>query len=409
MNVLITGASFENKGAQAMLYAVINEFRLHNPETDFYYLPIDCFQPGCFAHWQDFRFHFVFDDLVAYDYPAKYGPLNYVKRWNDIRVVKNRIAKNRYPVPLLSKIWDKLDVLVDVSGYSLTSKFGLGSVNRMLRHMEKARSMNIPVIIMPQSYGPFEFGKKTEAVCKRIHEVFSKAELVFAREEEGRKVMEEACGLTNLRLSPDTVLQAHDYQWENLFQNEPALSFRQMTTENNVGIVPNSETTKRGNKEQILRCYREIIGELRKSGKEVYIFRHSDDLALCREIYEMVKDDTQCHLIEDEMDCLSYSAFVQQLDFVVASRFHSIVNAYRVGVPALVLGWAIKYQELTKLVGQQKYVFDITAADGPDMNLVIRQTRAMIQNHAREAETIREKVKAVQQESCFQYCWELLG
>jgi len=409
MNVLITGASFENKGAQAMLYTVINEFRLHDSDADFYYLPIDCFQKDCFANWKDFRFHYVFDDSVVYDYPAKYGLLNYVKRWNDNRVVKSRIKRNQYPVLLLSNIWNQIDVLVDISGYSLTSNFGMSSINRMLRHLEKARSLNIPAIIMPQSFGPFDFGAKTYDVCQRIHAVFSKVELVFAREEEGRKVMEEACGLTNVRLSSDIVLQAHDFQWENLFQSEPSLSFRKITTDNNVGIVPNSETTKRGNKEKILRCYQEIIHELRANGKEVYIFRHSDDLTLCREIYEMVKEDAHCHLIEDEMDCLSYSSFVQQLDFVIASRFHSIVNAYRVGIPALVLGWAIKYQELTKIVGQQQYVFDITDADGTDMGLVIGQTREMIQNHVRESEIIREKVETIQQDSCFRFCWELLG
>ena len=109
------------------------------------------------------------------------------------------------------------------------------------------------------------------------------------------------------------------------------------------------------------------------------------------------------------MDCLSYSAFVQQLDFVIASRFHSIVNAYRVSVPALVLGWAIKYQELTKLVGQEQYVFDVSTLDQPDhAEQMLRQLRAMMENHAAESSVIKNQVQKVQQESCFLKCWETL-
>lgn len=405
MNVLITGASFNNKGAQAMLYTVVNEFRNHDTNAEFYYLPVDYYKPGCFDHCKDFRFHFVIDDKSGRDFPAKFGPLNYAVRWaNTQKILRN--AQQHGEVLALSKLWDKLDVLVDVSGYSLTSKFGISSVNRVLRMIDTAKAHGVKTILLPQSYGPFDF---SQDVCRRIGEALSGVDLLFAREPDGVEQLKEHCGVTNAILSPDIVIQAKDIDWRNVFVHEPMLTYPKVTTGGNVGIVPNGETIKNGRKDVILNCYRQILQELREGGKEVYIFRHSDDLALCREIYEMVKDDAHCHLVEDEMDCLSYSAFVQQLDFVIASRFHSIVNAYRVSVPALVLGWAIKYQELTKLVGQEQYVFDVSTLDQPDQaGQMLRQLRAMMENHAAESSVIKTHVQKVQQESCFLECWKVL-
>lgn len=41
MNILITGAQFSNKGAQSMLFTVVNEIRYRYPGANIYYLPLD--------------------------------------------------------------------------------------------------------------------------------------------------------------------------------------------------------------------------------------------------------------------------------------------------------------------------------------------------------------------------------
>ena len=111
MNVLITGASFGNKGAQAMLYTVVNEFRAHDCNAEFYYLPVDYYKPDCFKNCGDFRFHFVIDDKAGVDFPAKFGPLNQAARWvNMQKTIRN--ARQYGDVLVLSKLWDQLDVLV---------------------------------------------------------------------------------------------------------------------------------------------------------------------------------------------------------------------------------------------------------------------------------------------------------
>ena len=400
MNVLITGAQFGNKGAQSMLFTVVNEVRDRYPNAEFYYLPLDYFKEDCFQNLEKYRFHFVIDEKVGQDYPAKFGALNMaVRAVNTQKILRN--ARQHGEVLALSKLWDKLDVLVDVSGYSLTSKFGISSINRVLRHLQTAKAHGVKTILMPQSYGPFDF---PEDVCKRIGAALKDVDLLFAREEDGLKQLRERCGVKDQAiLSPDIVLQAQEIKWENVFTREPELRYPRLSTIGNVGIVPNGETVRNGKHDVVLNTYRTIIAELRTAGKEVYIFRHSNDLPLCREIYELVRDDAHCHLIEDEIDCLSYGPFVRQFDFIVASRFHSIVHAYREHVPALVLGWAIKYQALTALLGQEQYVFDITG-DQVDDALLSERLARLISKSSEESEWIRSHLEPIQSNSCFDTC-----
>ena len=400
MNVLITGAQFGNKGAQSMLFTVVNEVRDRYPNAEFYYLPLDYYKENCFQNIENYRFHFVIDDKAGLDFPAKFGALQVAMRSASIRkILKN--AQQHGDVLALSKLWDELDVLIDVSGYSLTSKFSISSINRVLRMIDTAKAHRVKTILMPQSYGPFDF---PEDVCIRIGTGLQNVDLLFAREHDGVEQLAKYCGVNDKAiLSPDIVLQAQEIKWENVFNKEPELCYPHLTTTGNVGIVPNGETVRNGKHDVVLSAYRTILTELRAAGKEVYIFRHSNDLQLCREIYELVKDDAHCHLIEDEIDCLSYGPFVRQFDFIVASRFHSIVHAYREHVPALVLGWAIKYQALTSLLGQEQYVFDVTA-DSMDLNLLSEQLNHLISNSMEESKIIRSHLKTIQTNSCFDMC-----
>lgn len=400
MNILITGAQFGNKGAQSMLFTVVNEVRDRYPNAKFYYLPLDYFKEDCFRNLENYRFHFVIDDKAGQDFPTKFGTPQVIFRNANIRKIL-RNAQKHGKVLTLSKLWDKLDMLIDVSGYSLTSKFGISSINRVLRHLQTAKAHGMKTILMPQSYGPFDF---SEDVCKRIGSSLKEVDLLFAREEDGIDQLERYCGVKDKAiLSSDIVLQAREIDWKNVFTQEPELRYPHLMTTSNVGIVPNSETVRNGKHDVVMSAYRMILTELRVAGKEVYIFRHSNDLPLCREIYEMVKDDDHCHLIEDEIDCLSYEPFVRQFDFIVASRFHSVVHAYREHVPALVLGWAIKYQALTALLGQEAYVFDITA-DKVNSPLLVERLNRLITRSVEESKVILSNLKTIQTNSCFDTC-----
>lgn len=381
----------------------INEVRKRYPDAEVYYLPLDYFRKNIFENMNEYRFHFVIDDKAGQDFPARFGVVNYALRWINIQKMLYQ-ARRHGEVLSLGKIWDRIDVLIDISGYSLTSRFGISSINRVLRLINTAKSYGIKVILLPQSYGPFDFPTD---ICKRIGEGLSKVDLLFAREEDGIAALRKYCGIEKAVLFPDIVLQGDDIRWENVFAHEPKLVYPILKTSRNVGIIPNSELLRNGAHDRVLDIYRILLNDLLVSGKEVYIFRHSNDLPLCREIYALAKSNEHCHLIEDDIDCLSYGVFVRQFDFLIASRFHSIVHAYREGVPALILGWAVKYKNLAGLFGQEDYVFDLSEMHQVDREMLIEKLDRMIDHADEEANVISRSLNHIRQNNCFDQCSQI--
>ena len=90
---------------------------------------------------------------------------------------------------------------------------------------------------------------------------------------------------------------------------------------------------------------------------------------------------------------------IGRFKYVVASRYHSVVFAYRSGVPAIILGWASKYVDLAAHFQQQDYVFDIRE---PGVGRIIEQIDKMSANHAEEAQRIKDCLENIQTTSVIQ-------
>lgn len=403
MNILITGAQFHNKGAQSLLFTVMSEFRSRYENVEIYYLPIDdCFhyEPG------KYRFYLVFDDL-AY--------LDYIKQGKDIPRNLCRCGKENIKWVLrhhekkllrLSRVWPMMDAVVDVSGYALTSQFELRGTYRYIRHINMAKKLGIPVILMPQSFGPFEYAD--EKVRLLLHDALNSADCIFAREAEGIDALAEIGVKRNVKQSADLVLQSKEIEWRAVYSEKPVISAIELNTKNNVAVIPNMQLYRYGSKDQILQTYRAIIERILQAGKNIYIFRHSNDLVACEDIYAMFPDNNNIHLIREEMSCLEYSVFIRQFDFIVASRFHSIVHAYREGIPAFILGWAIKYHNLASMLQQESYVFDGTNIAPENQKAMLEQLEKMKENCTQESTVIRRNLEKIQSNNCYDICDDIL-
>lgn len=403
MNVLITGAQFHNKGAQSLLFTVMSELRSRYGDVEIYYLPIDdCFQyePG------NYRFHLVFDDLAYLDYiwQGKSVSRGLIRCGKEM--IKWVLRHRKKKILRLSRVWSIVNAVVDVSGYALTSKFELRGTYRYIRHINMAKKRGIPVVLMPQSFGPFEYAD--DGVKQLLCAALNSADCIFAREPEGMDALVGIGVKQKVQQSADLVLQSKEVDWRSVFIEKPVLSVKTLQTENNVAVIPNTQLYRYGTKDQVLQAYRTIIEKLLQAGKTVYIFRHSNDLAACEDIYDMFSNNKCVYLIRKEMSCLEYSMFVRQFDFIVASRFHSIVHAYREGIPAFILGWAIKYHRLASLVHQESYVFDGTNTASDNQVSMPGQLEKMLENYAQESMVIRHSLEQIQENNCYDACDHIL-
>lgn len=395
-NILVVGANFENKGAQSMLFITIDELKKRIPDCIIYFAGTEIFDEKIYA------FHELF-----YWEPAKYIALKNNAYITLVRCLIKDVVKlcigrkdNLFRFMEPKNKLPSFDLMIDVSGYNLGEKWSVEVQEAYLNNIRLAKKNNIPVFVMPQSFGSFDYSEEKKHILNEIQELMQYPEIIFVRESEGYNMMKELFGLTNIKLSTDLVLQNMGVDIRNIFKKVPSVEFPTVAP-HAVGVIPNTQCFKHGNKEKILSLYKDVINYLLKEGKKVYIFRHSkEDLQVCRMIAEMFDDNVV--LLDNDFSCLDYDQFVKNFDFIICSRYHGIVHAYRNYIPCILLGWAIKYKELAKNVGQEKYSFDITSnecnADNVNSSVVM-----LAHNLGYEAETIRKHVDEIQKDNCFNY------
>lgn len=343
--IMITGGEFNNKGAQAMSFITINRIKEEYPNHEVLFVSSSDSKRSE-------------DELSKYNFQIIQDPFirNNIIGENLLRKILNKSFR---PNPKKSKKYLKqTDYLFDINGYALSSQWGEKSSLDFLKRFEIAKKYNIKTVIMPQSIGPFNYAK--DNVNKKIKIILKDVQVIISREVAGVEELHKIGITKNVFHVPDLVLTSKkDISWDNIYKKIPDdLTFD--IEKNSVAIIPNMRNFDHGNKEEIISLYIHAINHLKSLGKRIYLIRHSrEDLKACLLIKENFKNDKNVLVIEDDLRPIEFESLIKQFDFAIASRFHSVVHAYKMGIPCIILGWAIKYVELAKLFNQEKFVFDV--------------------------------------------------
>lgn len=391
---LVWGASFSNKGAQAMLFTAISELRSRFPDCRI-----------LFNTWKPVPSGYRFE-TVRYDgnhlallsknpfywYP-RYLAVLFLRHRNDLK--KYYLARDQFK---------SIDALIDVSGFALSSQFSYNISDHYLRIIEVAKNYHIPVFLMPQSFGPFDYGEEHLDMVKRIQTSLSYPVKIFAREKQGYQLLSDTLGLGNIEESVDLVLQSKSIHPAYIFNESKPVHTAEIKSKHNVAIIPNVRTIDHGgaNHDLLIQLYKELVQELTSSGFCVYLLRHSsEDLVVCQEIYDSIENRQGINLLMDDYDCISFNDIIQKFDFIIGSRYHSIVHAYKNAVPAVVLGWAEKYRELVSLFGQEQYMFDIRGYQADSASAIRKAVFNMGKAYPEEHRRIQNKLPEYQDKNCF--------
>ena len=299
------------------------------------------------------------------------------------------------------EIFPTLDLVIDVSGFALGSKWGVNSPIRYTNQIRIAKIFNVPMILMPQSFGPFDFGNRQEEIDSLIREFMSYPIKIFARERDGYESLLKY-GLKNVVWHPDLVLSSDNIDPSEIFRKPKFFYIPQTSEKNCVGVLPNLRSFDKGDPFQTLQIFFQIIEEVLSLGKTIYLFRHSfEDLKACRWLKSLFENESRVKILENDFSCFEYDEVCQQFEFLIAGRFHGVVHAYRHGIPCVILGWAVKYQELAELIFQTKYIFDITKKNC-DVYQIFDAIRDMNQNLETNRKIILNRVEQIRNYSnCF--------
>lgn len=386
-NIIITGGELFNKGAQAMTFIAVNELRQRFPNYEIYLLSeMDLARPETDRQQYAFRF-------------TGWYPVKFARCQNNLPLRLLCKLRNGKELAQCEAIYKNCDAMIDISGYALGSNWSSQNNGRYLDHLEFAQAFGIPVYLMPQSFGPFEFGADHPGIDDRCRKLLPTCRAILAREQEGYDALVNTYGLTNVQLAPDLVLNNKGIDLNHIFKTVPEMKLPEIAP-GSIAVVPNGRNLSVGNPEQALALYAAAIRCALEQGRHVYLLHHAtSDAEICKRLKEQFPEDGRVIVLEQEFSCLEFNELVKQFDYLVASRFHSIVHAYKNGVPCVTLGWAKKYEDLLSQFGQSRYLFDIRNA--PDAQALANAMDQMDSCHTEESKTILSRLAAVQQHNVF--------
>lgn len=386
-NIIIAGGGLVNKGAQAMTLICICELKKRYPDHRMILLAWDASEAAREKH--------AMYDLELLEVPPK--KFSGAARNPILRVLYSlRYGKHFTDT---DEIYRNTDLLVDISGYALGSNWRPDACNDYLDNLEFALAYDIPVYLLPQSFGPFDYADDAgRAIDERTRRLFPKIKKIFAREQEGYDALVSRYGLTNVQLTYDMVLASSIEDYSPALRKPLEMQLPEIP-ENSICLIPNVRTDDNGSGHSI-KLYKNAIQEALSQGLYVYLTYHSSqDEALCAELKAAFAEDDRVILLDHDRSCMEFNELVKKFRFVVASRFHAIVHALKNGTPCIALGWAVKYIDLLNLFDQSAYMFDLRKTVDPAE--ICRAVAVMNENYAEESRKIRVILPELQKENVF--------
>ena len=388
-NIIIAGGGFVNKGAQAMTLICICELKLRFPDHRIVLLTWDA-SPKEKAKCAIYDLELLEIPAPKFAKAAKKPLLRmaFTMRYGESFFKSDAVYRNT-------------DLFVDVSGYALSSSWGGHVCEDFLDAIEHAQAYDIPVYLLPQSFGPFDYSDEAgSAIDARTRRLFPQIRKIFAREQEGYDALVSRYGLTNVTLTHDMVLASSIEDYSPALR-EPLEIHLPEIPENSICLIPNVRTDDNGSGHSI-ELYKNAIQEAVSQNLYVYLTYHSSqDKALCKDLKAAFADSDRVIFLEHDHSCMEFNELVKKFRFVVASRFHAIVHALKNGIPCIAIGWAVKYIDLLNLFGQGAYMFDLRKTVEPEA--LCRAVAAMNENYGEESCKIRAILPELQKENVFDY------
>lgn len=382
--IVITGGELQNKGAQSMVFICVSELHKRFPNHEIFVMSDFCTdseQKNIFC-FNIRTFGTVVDVIRKNNLKQNiyYMLKGYDKKDNDKQ----------------NEFFSDVDLMIDISGYGLGDAWNKYEIEHYLYRIECAKYFGTKVYLMPQSFGPFKTFDKS--LLKRTKRALEYVSTIYAREQQGYDLLMDNFNLKNVKMSYDLVLNNKTVDLNSVYKNVPMLCDIDVKS-NSIAIIPNAQNSKVCSEKVLLEAYKSLIDKFIAYSKNVYILRHSNmDIDICEKIFKM-SNNNNVFLIEQELSCVEFSNIVEKFDFVVASRFHSVVHSYKNAVPCLTIGWAVKYLELHKLFHQEKYCFDVR--NNFDTSKLLSAAEDLLNNHSKQSEIISKELNQVQKHNIF--------
>ena len=384
-NIFIIGGGFINKGAEAMTLTVLNQFNKNN--TKFL-----MFKGKATDEQEAYVLNPETDKIKLVNHLGK--KLLLLGGMLPLSLAKLFLGnENKKKIENLSK----LDTLIDISGFFLTTKFGKRMWFAVLKRfllVKLMKKLKVKYFILPQAMGPFDEWK-LRFLSKKILKL---ADLIIVRDEKALGYVKELGLKKEINLLPDIAF---------LFERKELVEIKERRKKNDsklvIAIAPNMRVYERFFDRNGNNRYLEILSTFIKElpdYSEVILVPHEikdnggkDDVFLCNELKKQgILEKFQKAYIVKKKTAKEIKEVISGADIVIASRFHTAVGALSCGIPTMTIGWADKYPELLKLFDLEEFALDYRQLSTENIKSKFKK---LLENRNEIARKIEEKLPKI--------------
>lgn len=238
-----------------------------------------------------------------------------------------------------------LDVVLDASGFAYGDQWGPDRASQAAAYFRYVRRHGAKVVLMPQSFGPFERVEVRRAVKKLL----AHADLIFPRDATAMRCVEELSGPS------ERIIQSPDFT-PLIHGEEPA---ELDLSDKSAAVIPNLKMIEMtGVRPGAYEAFvADVIEVFFDHGLRPFFLLHAtQDVELAERIRLRVAGDIP---VVRESDALRLKGIIGRCHVTMCSRFHGLVSSLCQAVPAMATGWSHKYQHLLEEYHCPEALFDI--------------------------------------------------
>ena len=248
-----------------------------------------------------------------------------------------------FPFTIFGKVLRHVSLVAAINGGDgFSDIYGTKTFRYRLHDIYYAIRANIPVIILPQTLGPF-YDEKNLMIAESI---LKYAKRIYVRDD---KFVDELKKMNvNYEITKDLSAYMKPQPWNIKIPN------------NAVGInvsglaYCNSFRTLTGQFEQYPQLINEIIKYFQKKKKTVYLIPHSycynkpevsnDDMVACQKAYDKLENKNGVVFVDMDLTSPQVKYLISQMSFFIGTRMHANFAAIYTGVPVFGLAYSYKFE-----------------------------------------------------------------
>jgi len=352
-HVLITGVEFTNQGAFLMLVAASRAIRRHGG------VPVVEFNIG---YSEQVRGVGVYNLM----HPRLAAPVTVAKQALGKRSSSPGTMLRRFEALVPHVLPTDIDLVLDASGFCYGDQWVGAHLDARLKAISVWHERSVPVVFLPQAFGPFDVS------ASQVAPVLREAERIFARDSE------------SFRHVGDLVSPGEDIPGPVL-DTAPDFTIGLRAEETTgfglpadvVAIVPNWNIAKRKSLgvEGYVTQLAELAASLTSAGFTVMGVCHEgeNDLAILRDVVNQLKPKTI--RVVSGLDGLQLKGLIGECAGVITGRYHAAISGLSQGVPTLVHGWSHKYGALMSDFECPEMIVDVECEVAAQSELLVHAVR----------------------------------